>query len=429
MTVHNISFTESLLDKKNLSSVKEESKVITPPKTEEKPDEFVSSKEEQEVQEKPNHKVRNWAIGMTSAVTLAGFVLAGRTGKLGKGIQKFLGGAEKEVNHATGHSNPHIKTEKEPTISKMEDTPIPKAEEPHSSKVDDIQTPEKTETSELKPEETPTPKIEEPPSPKTEEPPIQNVDENPIPKTEEPTIPKADDVSASKVDENPTQKVYEFSTEGLTPKQIELNAKLNRIPPQLDDELLHVECSDIEAIKKQLAIDLEEIEKVDISKYTRESNDLKYRLELPDGKVYIITRMRKSPNEITNIFIKNKGDSTAYSVWYSKGFIHEVRHLLGAGNRIICEFDKTSGKINCVTKEINYSEYKYDSNGNIESIIEDTDIDTGLQRKIYFYTGGKGKGKVERIEHYDDDNYLKTDYFGEDGQFVNEAFPLNIDWQ
>ena len=405
MTVHNISFTESLLDKKNLSSVKEESKVITPPKTEEKPDEFVSSKEEQEVQEKPNHKVRNWAIGITSAVTLAGFVLVGRTGKLGKGIQKFLGGAEKEVNHATGHSNPHIKTEKEPTISKMEDTPIPKAEEPHSSKVDDIQTPEKTEPSELKPEETPTPKIEEPSSPKTEEPPIQNVDEN------------------------PTQKVYEFSTEGLTPKQIELNAKLNRVPPQLDDELLHVEVSDIEAIKKQLAIDLEEIEKVDISKYTRESNDLKYRLELPDGKVYVITRMRKSPNEITNIFIKNNGDSTAYSVWYSKGFIHEVRHLLGDGNRIICEFDKTSGKINCVTKEINYSEYKYDSKGNIERIIEDTDIDTGLQRKIYFYTGGKGKGKIERIEHYGDDNYLKTDYFGEDGQFVNEAFPLNIDWQ
>lgn len=48
--------------------------------------------------EKPNHNVRNWAIGIGSGVAaLIGLGVAGRKGHLGQGIQKFLGGAEKDA--------------------------------------------------------------------------------------------------------------------------------------------------------------------------------------------------------------------------------------------------------------------------------------------------------------------------------------------
>ena len=42
--------------------------------------------------EKNSHKARNWIIGLGSAAVLIGFGLTGRKGKLGKNIQKMLGG-------------------------------------------------------------------------------------------------------------------------------------------------------------------------------------------------------------------------------------------------------------------------------------------------------------------------------------------------
>lgn len=67
----------------------------------------------------PNHKARNWAIGIgTTVATLIGLGVAGRHGYLGKGIQKFLGGAEKDAGKladdltgAAEHTNPHATTE------------------------------------------------------------------------------------------------------------------------------------------------------------------------------------------------------------------------------------------------------------------------------------------------------------------------------
>ena len=79
----------------------------------------VNATENTTADEKPNHKVRNWAIGIGSTVAaVVGLGLLGRGGHLGKGIQKFLGGAEKDagkivddVAGAAGHTNPHVATE------------------------------------------------------------------------------------------------------------------------------------------------------------------------------------------------------------------------------------------------------------------------------------------------------------------------------
>ena len=79
----------------------------------------VNATENTTADEKPNHKVRNWAIGIGSTVAaVVGLGLLGRGGHLGKGIQKFLGGVEKDagkmvddVAGAAGHTNPHVATE------------------------------------------------------------------------------------------------------------------------------------------------------------------------------------------------------------------------------------------------------------------------------------------------------------------------------
>ena len=47
-------------------------------------------------QEKSDHKVRNWSIGLGAAATLISLGVLGRKGHLGEGIQKLLGGAAKK---------------------------------------------------------------------------------------------------------------------------------------------------------------------------------------------------------------------------------------------------------------------------------------------------------------------------------------------
>ena len=101
MSIQKISFSSSLLDKNINKPI-----LTTNPTPQDKPVE-VDSKTEQTLTEdnnNNNHKVRNWSIGLGSAAVLLGLGFAGRKGKLGKGIQKMLGGL-KEIKGATKDIN------------------------------------------------------------------------------------------------------------------------------------------------------------------------------------------------------------------------------------------------------------------------------------------------------------------------------------
>ena len=55
-----------------------------------------------------NHKVRNWAIGLSAAAVLIGLGVAGRRGKLGEGMQRLLGGkSATAAEHSAGNAGAH----------------------------------------------------------------------------------------------------------------------------------------------------------------------------------------------------------------------------------------------------------------------------------------------------------------------------------
>lgn len=89
MPIQRINFTSSLLPNQQTQSVKGiENKQVDAPQP----------PTENEVT-KPEYTVRNWSIGLGAAATLISLGVAGRKGYLGDGLQKFLGGAEKEASH------------------------------------------------------------------------------------------------------------------------------------------------------------------------------------------------------------------------------------------------------------------------------------------------------------------------------------------
>lgn len=53
-------------------------------------------KQDSQSEKSENHTVRNWSIGLGAAAVLISLGILGRGGHLGKGLQKFLGGAEKK---------------------------------------------------------------------------------------------------------------------------------------------------------------------------------------------------------------------------------------------------------------------------------------------------------------------------------------------
>ncbi len=63
-------------------------------------DSYTKKNENEKSPVKSNNKVRNWCIGIGSAAGLIGLVMLGRSGKLGKGLQKLFGGAEKKSGEA-----------------------------------------------------------------------------------------------------------------------------------------------------------------------------------------------------------------------------------------------------------------------------------------------------------------------------------------
>lgn len=65
--------------------------------------EAVSQEENHNEASSKSHKVRNWSIGLGSAAVLISLGVLGRRGKLGKGIQALLGGAERKAG-ATGEN-------------------------------------------------------------------------------------------------------------------------------------------------------------------------------------------------------------------------------------------------------------------------------------------------------------------------------------
>ena len=92
MSIQKITFSSSLLDK-NINKPVElsEDKSSDNEIKNNAPDEQAQP----EISENKNNKVRNWSIGLSAAAVLVGLGVAGRKGKLGKNIQKMLGGIKK----------------------------------------------------------------------------------------------------------------------------------------------------------------------------------------------------------------------------------------------------------------------------------------------------------------------------------------------
>ncbi len=89
MSISKISFTaENSLLNKMYNNVSQQAPVTTTP-----------TNVTEETAEKPkSHKVRNWSIGLSSAAVLISIGVLGRKGKLGEGVQKFLGGVKKNTS-------------------------------------------------------------------------------------------------------------------------------------------------------------------------------------------------------------------------------------------------------------------------------------------------------------------------------------------
>lgn len=103
-------------------------------------------------EEKPNHTVRNWSIGLGAAATLIALGVAGRNGHLGKGLQKLLGGAEKDSGKmadelASGVGTHTSGSTHAPSGSPKPETPIetPKTETPVETQKPETQTAQKPE--------------------------------------------------------------------------------------------------------------------------------------------------------------------------------------------------------------------------------------------------------------------------------------------
>lgn len=83
-----------------------------------------SEQQEQTPENKNNHITRNISIGVGAALALITLGVTGRKGYLGKGIQKFLGGAEKKSKNITDDVITHSETRS----SKPGSSNIPEAE-------------------------------------------------------------------------------------------------------------------------------------------------------------------------------------------------------------------------------------------------------------------------------------------------------------
>ena len=389
MSVQGINFTSTLLDKKNVVSVTEENKATTPQNLKEKPDEFVSSAEEKEVPKKSSNKVRNWAIGIGSAATLVGLFFAGRAGKLGKGIQKFLGGAKKEVEEVAGHSKPRVtETEEEISIEEFEriknkdaDFVVGGDKKPTVTTADEIKAP-KTEEK---------PKIEEKPAAKAEEP-------KPVAET-----PK------------------------LTPKQVELNAKLDRVPPYIDPNLLRHEFPTPERLYKHLGIDMKELEKIDISKYEKFGNDqIKYEMKLPNGNTLTIHRNNDNLKEICSVYVDGeKGQiGKLYRCTDKKESYYgdfSISFNYDNNRKINYWYEKSGTKDHIYYKHNDGKQFKYNQEGNLCEIEEPANSVTNISRKIELKDG-----KIYGINYSDakEYKYLKTDYYDENGKIIDEIFNI-----
>ena len=377
MSIQGINFTSSLLDKKNVTSVTEDSKVTTPQNLEEKPDEFVKETDETELQEKPNHKVRNWTIGIGSAAALVWLFFAGRAGKLGKGIQKFLGGAKKEVEEVAGHSKPRV-TETEEEIS------IEEFERIKNKDTDFVAGGNK------KPNET-------------------VAEETPGIKKEEVAVPKVE----------------------LTPKQVELNAKLDRVPPHIDPDFLHHDFPTPERLYKHLGIDMKEIEKIDISKFEDwTETSLRYKMELPNNRSITIFRNKNNINEISGIDISDNNKMIGSVTFYtdkSKSYYGDIRVRFNYDNGSYIHYDYKKGGVKYYIeyKHQNGNSYAYDEKGNLDNFSEPPKKDTEFYRTIYMEND-----KLDRIVYSDKETHkwLKMDYFDETGKIIKETFNSKLQW-
>ena len=395
MSVQRVNFTSSLLDKNNNEAVKTENKVVQQPKLEEKPDEFVSTAEEAEVQEKPSHKIRNWTIGIGSVAALAGLFFAGRAGKLGKGIQKFLGGVKKEVEEAAGHSKPRVtETEEEISIEEFERI---------KNKDTDFTAGGNKKTNETI--------LEEPAGSKQEK------------------SPKAEEKKVTKKEETPEPKAAE--TPALTPKQIELNAKLDRVPPYIDPDFLHHDFPTPERLYKHLGIDMKEIEKIDISKFEDwTETSLRYKMELPNNRSITIFRNKNNINEISGIDVydndKIVGSVTIYTD-KSKTFYGDIRVRFNYdnGSNIHYDYKKGGVKYSIEYKHQNGNSYGYDEKGNLNNFSESPKKDTEFYRTIYMEND-----KLDHIVYRDKKTHkwLKMDYFDETDKITKETFNNELTW-
>lgn len=138
MPIQRINFTSSLLPNQQtqtLAAKEVDNKPVSDPQP---PKENGST--EVTTEEKPDHTVRNWSIGLGAAAALISLGVAGRKGYLGNGLQKLLGGAKKESSHiaddaaeGASHLKPNNQTTNETAETLSETTA-------HKTKSDPITT-------------------------------------------------------------------------------------------------------------------------------------------------------------------------------------------------------------------------------------------------------------------------------------------------
>lgn len=337
-------------------------------------------------EEKPDHTVRNWSIGLGAAATLISLGVAGRKGYLGNGLQKLLGGAKKETSHiaddaaeGASHLKPNNQTTNE-TTHIADDT----AESASNLKPNNQTTNEAAETlSETTARETKAdPIITEPqPTPKAG--------------TGKPLKPGVKSVNGQ-----------------ITKAEIEaIEATLDKTMPKITDDLLSIDVSKIPqdgSGYQKLIFDTFKIPKtgdktVQIFHEGKQINAFYY-----DGK-------------LSAVHIDNAGRDPVYINLNSDHTISSVRD----GSMFVNYY---LNKPNSISVAHPSYEYWYNTDGKLDHIFQNNSANEPI-KYIKYHPGTKNVERVDyykiqgvyrsiKTEYYDNGKLDKETYFGKDGASI-----------
>ena len=365
MSIQKINFTSALLSKPQTQTLASK-EVADKPISENQPQEE-NGVTEVIAEEKPNHTVRNWSIGLGAAATLIGLGVAGRKGHLGKGLQKLLGGAEKESGKladdaacSVGHTKPV--TEAVTETASRETKPA-------------SETIAETATRETKPEPV-----------KTET------------TAETPTAPKAKAAEAIK------PGVKEVLGAPITKAEIEaIEATLDKTMPKITDDLLSIDISRFprDGSEYQKLI----FDKFKIPKTGNETVQVFHEGKQIDAFYYEgkLSSVHIHKNENEQIFVDLRKDHTISSIrdgsMYANYYLNTLTDI--------------------AIKHQNY-DYWYDASGKLEHIFPQNSANKAT-KCINYHPGTKDVRRIEYYETPGEYNRIKIERY-DNGKLVEEVY-------